>query len=334
MKTLGEMIRKLRTDANIKQAELAKEVGVSREKIIRAEGGEERHNYSLIMGLSRCLNFDFLAYSLELENFGTTENFELFIRLREAITSYNMVEIAKVISEIDQISAIKISGREFALFENKNAVLEYWHGKLVLGIDWDRELVTDEAATVEAAETLLQSLGVIDFKQDIKTLFLRSLSTSECRVLCVVGAYFGMHGDYDKSQLVLEGLAGNLVHYILAEDYAPFYKDDYKIRVLIMTYNNLAALNFLIEEYPEALHWCDKGIETCHIFNYAYTLHMLCMIKFEILYKMERLQEAHDVYKDTVALCRILGIPEYIEYINQKIMDKYPKLELAMIKER
>lgn len=305
------MIKSVRKSFNLTQNQLADIICCSPKEIYRAEKNLCGLNYYLIRKLSRVLNFDFISYSNSIETFGSTETFELFFRLKNAIL-YNEKE--KVKDAVFDIERTFNSKQKFDqnTFEDVEAYQMYIYGKSFSE--------TDQNVIIEM---LLQALNITDFYKDTNNILSKRLCDTEYKILSALSGYLGLVKKYDEALMLLENLLLNLQKFVYNSNYEFYVVNKNKIRTTIVVYNNLANLLFLLGQCKKALHICNEGIAFCLKYHSNEFLCYLYTLKFEILFALGKHDEAKAMCYDTITLCKMIGENDYIKVIESKIDKNY-----------
>lgn len=159
---IGEIIRHLRKNSTLTQAELAKMISYSREQIAKIESGHSEPSVHILLELSKIFSFNLLSIIPKGIEFTDENSYTGYNRLRLAIINRDVIEIEKISSSLSKRSDFKV-GEPLQIIIYSNAIVQTYLKK-----DYK-----------ESITLCLQSLSVmyrIDYRELLKVVKLNETS--------------------------------------------------------------------------------------------------------------------------------------------------------------
>lgn len=305
---LGTVIKKLRTEKNLSQKELANLMFIDRASIAMFETGKRIPSDDLCSQLSILLDFDFFTCRKNIIHFKTYEHYLLANELETFIESNEILKIEEILKNNQLIQEFTYGRAKQLRTYCETAVLIIIHQNMeeayhncILFFDMDIQNIASYPIQLNMYQhyySMFLNLGYCLFN---KMLFEEAISL------------------YNQLLHFLENL--------LFHSKIPFTNIDFSYKkYYIVCLNNLTDLYFSRNAYAAALDACNKGIEKSAELNILKTLPFLLKLKVEILYQLENYDSAKQIYMHFVSNCELLNMDLFLQKTKVTFEKEYPLL--------
>ncbi len=304
---LGDVIKEKRIEHGYTQQQLADLSGYTRTLISKIEQSNRKPSEELLLELSYLLSFDFVSLHKNLAKYKSFNHYTLYHELSQAVEERNISKITNLLNN-------KIIKEEFT-YGDTYVLREYCKSIVYLEVNNDIK---------KAHKKCLKILNIDDDS------------------ICTHRIKLNQPNYYYASYLILEYTLvqqGNLeTERTLIENILQFLEKNYFNSVLplsaidyflkkfyVVNLNNLADINFNLENYEAALFYCQKGIEKCTEFSILHLLYQMMMLKSEVLYMSGKKEEATLYYNQLSSFCQLTDSAGFLDLRAERLKQSYPE---------
>lgn len=309
MKNIGEIIRFLRKSKNLSQENLSDLVGCSREFISQVERNKCNLPDYLLLPLSNFLTFDIPRLIKNIDKYNNFEHYILSCELIDLIEKNDNYGISTLLNN-------KIIINEFN-YGYTNILKIYCMALVEKHINNNLNLST---------KLCLQQLKISDISNIDEFIPKLSQEDRYYSTILVLGANLHIIGDFKHHKILLNNtidfLEQNIFNDLLPNSTISYYFKKFYIICL----NNYADVHFTLNDLNNALIYCDKAIYISTKNNILFMLHLILKLKIEILYLLDKVDEAKEIYTDFKSICRLMQQLTYFESSSEKFKIQYPRL--------
>lgn len=303
---IADLIKKLRKENNLSQEYLAELCNYSKEAIAKVEQGVRHPSKSFLIAISIPLNFDFITYVNEINNFKCVEHYTVTYNLIKAISTRDNDKIGELINT-------DIVKKEFNYGEPL-AIKQYCQTLLLINVD------NNATEAYKLCMSCLEIDKIETFKPEINKHYWY-YSTIVSLVLAL-----NKMNDFDN-QLRLCITIIDYLENVYFNNIIPFPSVDVFYRkYYVLCLNNLADTYFTLNDIPKALEICNKGIDKSNQFKLLDVIHMLLELKIEIFCSLENYDDAKLTYSQFKSFCEITNNDKYFKISTINLEKSYPRL--------
>lgn len=305
-KKIGHLIKRLRESRNISREQLAELTDYSKESIYKIENNLRNPSKNFLAALSKPLQFDFITYLNNINNYKSIEHFLITSELKQAIDTQNHDKIVELINS-------EIVSTEFTYGE---PLIIAQYCKILIKIYVNKNINKAYKLCVSALN--LSDIRTFNPKINMPYQYYSIiLSTTVC-----------LHEKKQlESQLYLCETMIKFLENTYFNDIVPiasiefFYKKYY-----IISLNNLADTYFHLNELDKASLTVSKGIKESVNLNVLNVLPILLKLKTEIECCCSNFYDAKKTYEQFNSLCEITNKEEYFDISTAAFKLKYSNL--------
>lgn len=303
---IGELIKQLRIDKGLSQQQVANLCNRSRESISKFEKGTRNPTDDFLIELSIILEFDFVTYINELNNFKKVEH---FIITCEFITSIHTDDNDRI-RELIQSDIVQ---KEFTYGEPL-ALKQYCTTYLLINVD------NNPTETLKLCMSYLEIDDIQSFKPKINQVYAYYSTINNLAL-----ALYKLN-DFDNL-LTLSLILVDYFETVYFNDIVPLPKVDlfYK-QYYITCLCGLAGTYLTLKDTQKALETCTKAIKKSNEFQVTNVIHNLLNLKVQILCTMNNYFDAKLTYTQFKAFCEITDRIPFFEHHTTKLQQQYPLL--------
>lgn len=307
MQAIGKIIAEKRKSKAMSQEDLAILLDCTQQFISKVERDKSGLSKIYQIKFSKIFDFDFVTLCNNLEHYRSLEHYLLSRELIIAIEEENRSKIKEILKDELLISEfnygrpliLKLYSKAVIALENKENERVF---KFTLAVFEKDSILEMEDFKLETSQeyryySTILVLSIALEKTGHKALALKVLKNT---IDFLEASYFNV-------------LAISSIEY--------FFKKFY-----IAVLNNYSDLLFILGENNLALETCDKAIKFAIKNKILYTLDFLFYLKIEILYYLDRINEAKNLRNQLIAFCELTDNFSLIEELDLLIKEKYPLL--------
>lgn len=302
---INTLIAKKRIEINMTQVELAKILDCSRTHLCKMENGERNISESNLITISKTLNFDFVSLNKNTHNFKNLKHYLLTHKLIDTIESKNFIAMSTLLN--DKIVQNSFNyGIPLLIKLFCTASIQYNKGNFNKAIEICIEILNIDFNNID-------NFQLEQYKNYRYYSTILILEASLCKV-----------GKINSSKILLENTI-TFLEVNFFNDNLPFsFIDHFYKRFYINILNNYADTLFILKDNKNALDCCNKAISFANEHNISFLMDLLLKLKIEILYNLNKIDEAKKTYFHFVAICELKENIEYLEKTKRLIEEKYP----------
>lgn len=310
----GELIVKLREDMKLTQDDLAIKLGCSRQYISLIENNQRNLKNEYIVPLSQLLKFNFELYIEDAHKYKSIKHFILSSKIIDCLNNYNE-ELLKDLAQNETILKEFTYGTPYIL---KSYILA------IMANDIENDYLKSE-------EIIYKVLGIKNRQAVANFTPVFHEEERYFSFIVLLSSVLYKVGENKLSEILLANTIDFLEKYFFSELHLlPYIKFYYK-KLYIAILNNYTYSLFVEGRYNDALTWCQKTLKFINDSNIQATLESVLKIKIEIMYKLDKIEQAKLVYEEFKVICRLKDKNDYFESINQLIKQEYPLINTTKI---
>ncbi len=305
----GNLLKQLRKRKGVTQEELAKEISYGVRQIRRFERDETELTNEAIELLSRFYNIDLNSYLSIKKSFKHINSYKDYVRIRSIIESNNFTAL--------EVEYNKISDNP-----------DFHSGEPLLLSLYCRSLILARLNEnyIQSNYTCFKALDVFGITDYITSLKTNILPEMVYPVLFLLGYNFDKLDEFDLSFELTHELYTHFNSFVFSNS-APLKSDMYHMKkYYIAAANNLAHLYFELKDYTKALKLVDEAIDLSNEFRINLYTHYFMLLKFEIYYMLDDLENAKKFYNFFQYTCELTKKIEYFNSVQDKLKAKYSLL--------
>lgn len=309
--TIGETLKALRTANNMTQEEVADALGYTRDYIKKLEKRNSEPSYQALEMYSKFFNCNLTKYILALDEFDSIEDYNLFRELKWQISNKNINAIENLFIQLkDNLNFSKGEPKQLLLYAEALIVC-------IKEKDFNRAInLCIEGLTLDIAD--------FNYNNICNQLFT---DTSYSLLICLAGQYLYLN-DFEKAKFIVESTYFNFQNVVFNRTLKLNYYSFHIKKMYIIATNNFADIYFREKNFIKSLELCEEGILLCNKYETLNSLEILYKLKFENLYKLERLKESQAAFEIFKSLCLVKNRHSYYKSEIADIKLKYPLITL------
>ena len=295
--TIGDMVFETRMARGYSQEELS--FGIcSTSSLSRIENGSQVPGRKIFEGLLQRLGVSESIYSV----FVSREEMELY-RLKQRLVwkleNQDFSDINPLVKEMEErIQGRSLSEKQYLVFA-KASILWFTQGKTQEALEMFQEAIR---------MTIPDFAGEADIRK-------RLLTFDEITILNGIALLNVGMGEGQFALKLLFALKEYMEEHVIDEEE--------KARKYPMLLYNISSILGTEKRYEEAFQLCSRGIEFCIRHNKLVALPFLMNNKACAAAELERLEEARDLFGQTVVLFRICRKEKFAEQIKSEAKKRY-----------
>lgn len=305
--TTGETIKALRKSNKMTQDEVANALGYTKDYIKKLEKRNSEPSLQALELLSKLFNCNLKKYSIVLKEFTSIEAFNNFRELRFYISNGDIENIKRLSNLLENDDNFK-SGEPLQLILYSKALV-------FCLVDKDYE---------SAKNLCIQGIKIDVPNFNISKIDSTLFSDTSYSLLVCRSAQFVYLNDLETSKLIVVSTYNNFKNVVFNSTLELNYHSFHLKKIQIITVNNYADILFREGNYKASLKMCDQGISLCNEYETTNSLELLYKLKFENLYKLNKLEEARENFEIFKALCIIKNKKSYLKTTVANIPVCYP----------
>ncbi len=306
---LGNLIAKLRKDNNITQDALADSISCSRSYISYLERNQRALQPEYCTPLSKVLNFNLKQYLHSYHKYKSIDHYILVTNIIELLNDGNFQKAKSILKNNKTVSELSYG----------SAYIIKVYCSALVSVVVDKDYISSEKAILKLLNIKSRRM-VSQFTPDF------SDEERYYSAIILLSNIFANQKEYKHVISLLSNTIDFLEKHIFDKTYQKETINIYFRKLYVTAYNNYADAFFNLKEYSEALKYCNVACTLVKDYELNHVWEMVLKLRIEILYMMDKIDEAQEVYNDFKTICRLKEKTEYFHSTNNVFITKYPKL--------